>query len=53
VSNKDPENEQVSQNLPEENIQYEVDEPIILLDRRGKINQFVILNLMIVFNFII
>jgi len=38
LSNKEPENEQVSQDLPEENIQYEVDEPIILLDPRGYIN---------------
>lgn len=30
---KEPENEE--QESPEENIQYEVDEPIILLDPRG------------------
>lgn len=35
-SNKEPESEeQIPQESPEENIQYEVDEPIILLDPRG------------------
>lgn len=34
--NKESENEvQVPQESPEENIQYEVDEPIVLLDPRG------------------
>lgn len=38
-SHKEAENEeQVPQESPEENIQYEVDEPIILLDPRGNIN---------------
>jgi len=38
LSIKDTENEQVSQESPEENIQYEVDEPIMLLDPRGNMN---------------
>lgn len=40
MSNKDPENEEQasSQESPEENIHYEVDEPIILLDPRGGMN---------------
>lgn len=38
LCNKEPENEeQIPQESPEENIQYEVDEPIILLDPRGSI----------------
>lgn len=36
MPNKQSENEeQIIQESPEENIQYEVDEPIILLDPRG------------------
>lgn len=44
-SSKEPENEeQVLQESPEENISYEVDEPIILLDPRGNIYLFVLNN---------
>lgn len=39
LCNKEHENEeQIPQESPEENIQYEVDEPIILLDPRGNMN---------------
>lgn len=38
LTNKQPENEEpILQESPEDNIQYEVDEPIILLDPRGDI----------------
>lgn len=39
LCNKELENEEhIPQESPEENIQYEVDEPIILLDPRGSMN---------------
>lgn len=52
ISSKGPENEeQVLQESPEENMQYEVDEPIILLDPRGNIYLLIINNNIHILNF--
>jgi len=53
-SSKEPENEeQVIQESPEENISYEVDEPIILLDPSGNIYLFLLISENYIIDFVI